>query len=92
MPDIPTLAEAGVPGTESETWNAISAPPKTPASIVGKLNTAVNEALNNSEVKTLFRKLYLLPGVGNPAEVRKFVKDDTARWVKVIHATGLQPE
>ena len=43
LPDIPTLIEAGVPGLVSDTWNALSAPPKTPASIVAKLNGAINE-------------------------------------------------
>ena len=92
MPEIPTLAETGVLGTESETGNAISAPPKTPASIIGKLNTGVNEALNTTEVKALFTKLYLLPGAGNPVEVRKFINDYAARWAKVIQATGLKAE
>lgn len=92
LPDIPTLAEVDVRGAESETWNAISAPPKTPAPIIGKLNAAFNEALNTSEVKTRFRNLYLTPGGGNLAAVRKFVKDETTRWGNVIRATGLKPE
>ena len=50
MPDIPTLAEAGVPGCESDTWNAITAPPKTPAAIIAKLNDAANKAMHAPEL------------------------------------------
>lgn len=92
IPEIPTLAEIGVHGAESETWNAISAPPKTPASIIGRLNTAFNEALNAPDVKTRFRDMYLLPGGGNPAEVKKFVRDETTRWGDVIRAAGIKPK
>ncbi len=92
LPDIPTLAEVGVRGAESETWNAISAPPKTPVPIIRKLNAAFNEALNAPEVRTRFRKLYLTPGEGNLAAVRKFVKDETIRWGNVIREAGIKPE
>ena len=47
LPDVPTMEEAGVPNFISDTWNAISAPPKTPAAIVAKLNAAVNQALQD---------------------------------------------
>jgi len=92
IPEIPTLAEVGVRGAESYTWNAISAPPKTPAPIIAKLNAAYNDALNAPEVKARYRALYMSSGIGNLAEVRKFVKDETVRWGKVIRAAGLKPE
>ncbi len=92
LPDIPTLAEVGVRGAESETWNAVSAPPKTPAPIIGKLNAAFNEALDAPEVKARYRALYMTAGIGNLAAVRKFVKDETVRWGHVIRKAGLKPE
>jgi tripartite-type tricarboxylate transporter receptor subunit TctC len=92
MPDVPTLAEAGVPGINLQTWNALSAPPKTPAAIVAKLNAAVTDAMNRPEVKGLYSKLFLLPGEGNPAEVRKFITEDGARWADIIRLVGLKPE
>src|SRR5215472_14967798 len=55
LPDIPTLIELGVPGFLSDTWNAISAPPKTPAPIVSKLNRTINEILNEAATKARFR-------------------------------------
>ena len=54
LPDIPTLDEAGVKGFESGTWNAIAAPPKTPAAIVAKLNKAINEVLKSPEAQEHF--------------------------------------
>lgn len=92
IPEIPTLAESGVRGAESDTWNAISVPPKTPAPIIAKLNAAYREALNSQEVRARYRALYMTPGIGNLAEVRKFVKDETVRWGNVIRKAGLRPE
>jgi tripartite-type tricarboxylate transporter receptor subunit TctC len=92
LPDIPTLDEIGVKGCESDTWNAISAPPKTPAAIVEKLNAAINEALKSPDVVEHFRRLHLEPGSGSPAEFAQFVKDETLRWGNVIRAAGLKPE
>src|SRR5437588_577188 len=61
LPTIPTMIETGVPDFVSDTWNAISAPPKTPAAIVNKLNQAVNAVIATPEVKKQFEDLDLLP-------------------------------
>jgi tripartite-type tricarboxylate transporter receptor subunit TctC len=92
LPDIPTMIEAGVPNFVSDTWNALSAPPKTPAPIVNKLNQAVNEIIGAPDTKKQFEELNLLPAGGSPAEMAKFVKDETLRWTEVIHRAGIQPE
>ncbi len=92
LPDIPTMIEAGVPDFVSDTWNAISAPPKTPASIVAKLNGAVNEILAEPDTKKHFEDLNLLPAGGTPEDMGKFVRSETARWTEVIHKAGIQPE
>jgi tripartite-type tricarboxylate transporter receptor subunit TctC len=92
LPDIPTMLEAGVPNFVSDTWNALSAPPKTPAPIVNKLNHAVNDIIAAPETKKQFEELSLLPAGGSPAAMAKFVKDETQRWTEVIHRAGIQPE
>jgi tripartite-type tricarboxylate transporter receptor subunit TctC len=92
LPDIPTLDELGVKGCESDTWNAISAPPKTPAPIVAKINAAINEGLQSPDVIEHFRKLHLQPGSGTPTEFAAFVKEETRRWGEVIRAAGLTPQ
>jgi tripartite-type tricarboxylate transporter receptor subunit TctC len=84
LPNIPTMAEAGLKDFISDTWNAISAPPKTPAPIVAKLNAAINDVLKMPEVQEQFRKLNLEPGGGSPEAMAKIVKEDTARWSDVI--------
>jgi tripartite-type tricarboxylate transporter receptor subunit TctC len=92
LPDIPTMIEAGVPDFVSDTWNAISAPPKTPAPIVNKLNGAVNAIIAAPEIKKQFEELDLLPAGGSTADMAKFVKEETQRWTEVIKRAGIQPE
>jgi tripartite-type tricarboxylate transporter receptor subunit TctC len=84
LPDIPTMAEAGVKNFISDTWNALSAPPKTPAPIIAKLNAAVNEVLKMPEVKEQYKKQALQIGGGTPQDMARVMKDDTARWGQVI--------
>src|SRR4029077_15229721 len=67
LPDVLSMAEAGFPDVVSETWNAISAPPKTPSPIILKLNTAINEALQEPEVLARLRDLQVLVGGGDAA-------------------------
>src|SRR5256885_3805182 len=92
LKDIPTMIEVGVPGFVSDTWNAIAAPPKTPAAITGKLNQAVNAIINDSETKKRFAELNLLAAGGSPEDMRKLVKEETSRWTEVIRKAGIQPE
>jgi tripartite-type tricarboxylate transporter receptor subunit TctC len=91
IPNIPTLAESGVPGCESDTWNAISAPPKTPAAIVAKLNAAMNQTIKDPDVVEHFKKMDLTPGGGTPAEASTWIKSETKRWGDVIKSAGIQP-
>ncbi len=92
LKDIPTMIEVGVPDFISDTWNAISAPPKTPAPIIAKLNKAMNDAANDPEVKAHFAKLNLIPVGGSPADMKKLVVEETKRWGDVIRKAGIQPE
>jgi tripartite-type tricarboxylate transporter receptor subunit TctC len=89
LPGVPTLIEAGVPGFESGTWNAISAPPKTPAAIVAKLNQAINDALNASDVRAHLATLSTQPIETTPAQAAQFIKADQQRWADVIRAAGV---
>jgi tripartite-type tricarboxylate transporter receptor subunit TctC len=90
--DLPTMIEAGVPGFVSDTWNAISAPPRTPAQIVGKLNRTMNDIINQDEMKKRFHDLHLEPVGGSPEDMRKLVNEETRRWGDVIRKAGIQPE
>jgi tripartite-type tricarboxylate transporter receptor subunit TctC len=92
LKDIPTMIEVGVPGFISDTWNAISAPPKTPAAITGKLNATINEIIQSADTKKRFEELNLLPAGGSPEDMRKLIQDETKRWGEVIQKAGIQPE
>ena len=89
LPDVPTMAEAGYPDIVSETWNAISAPPKTPGPIILKLNAAINEALQDADVRARLRELQVLVGGGDATQTRKFVEEQRALWGKVIQAASV---
>jgi tripartite-type tricarboxylate transporter receptor subunit TctC len=92
LKDIPTMAEVGVSDFISDTWNAISAPPKTPAPIVAKLNRAMNDIIAAPENKKRFADLNLIAVGGPPADMRKLMVEETRRWSEVIRKAGIQPE
>jgi tripartite-type tricarboxylate transporter receptor subunit TctC len=92
VPDIPTLIEIGLPGFVSDTWNAISAPPKTPRPIIAKLNRTLNDILNETETKARFRELNLMAAGGSPEDMAKLKKEETERWSKVIRDAGIVAE
>jgi tripartite-type tricarboxylate transporter receptor subunit TctC len=89
LPDIPTMAEVGVANFVSDTWNAISAPPKTPPAIIAKVNAAVNDILREPDVQARFKALNLLPGGGSPQEMATLVKAETKRWGDVVRTANV---
>jgi tripartite-type tricarboxylate transporter receptor subunit TctC len=92
LPNIPTLEEAGVKGCDSDTWHALTAPPKTPADIVAKLNAAANKAMTDPDLLARYNQLSISPGNSTPAEAAAFIKSETARWSEVIRDAGIKPE
>ena len=92
LPGIPTLEEAGVMGCDSDTWHALTAPPKTPDAIVAKLNAAANKAMTDPDLLARFTQLSISPGGGRPAEAAAFIKSETQRWGDVIRDAGIKPE
>jgi len=92
LPDIPALDEVGVHGCISDTWHALTAPPKIPPEIMTKLNAAANAAMRDPGLLERFNALSIGPGGGTPAEARAFVKEETTRWGDVIHKAGVQAE
>ena len=92
LPAIPTMVEAGVPGLISDTWNAVSAPPKTPAAIIAKLNKTMNDIIAEPETRTRFRQLNLIAAGGSPEDMAKLKREETERWSKVIRDAGITPE
>ena len=83
-PEIPTIAESGLPAFRSVTWFAIVAPPATPTTLIDKINRDVVEGLQRPDVKDKLQKLTLEPIAGTPADATKFFAEETALWGKVI--------
>jgi tripartite-type tricarboxylate transporter receptor subunit TctC len=92
LPDVPTIAEAGLPGFRWDSWGAIFAPAKTPRGVVDKLNGAVTAALRHPEVGKTMRALGAEPSPTTPAELDKFVAQDILKVQKVAKLAGLKPE
>jgi tripartite-type tricarboxylate transporter receptor subunit TctC len=92
LPDVPTMQEAGLAGFVSDTWNAISAPPKTPAQIVAKLNAAVNEVLDMPDVRSHLHLLHLQTAGGSPQHMADIIKTDIERWGAVIRGAKVTLE
>jgi tripartite-type tricarboxylate transporter receptor subunit TctC len=92
VPEVPTMAEAGIADFRSDSWNALAAPPKTPAAIVDKLNGGINAVLHQAETVEHLRSTSMTAVGGTPAEARAFLKEETARWSEVIRAAGIKVE
>src|SRR5579862_1976556 len=84
VPEIPTIAESGIPGFRSITWFAIAAPPGTPAPLAQKINRDVDEILRKPEVTAEIQSLRLDVMGGTTADMAKFVADETTLWDRVI--------
>jgi tripartite-type tricarboxylate transporter receptor subunit TctC len=90
LPNLPTAAEAGLPGFESTTWFGLVAPAKTPRPIVERLNALMREWVDDPKAKDRFAKAYLLPMSMTPPELTKFVADEAAKWEKIVAASGVR--
>jgi tripartite-type tricarboxylate transporter receptor subunit TctC len=89
-PDVPTIAEAGVPGYESTIWLGLMAPKGTPKAVVDKLNGEVNKVLSRPDVKAAWAKQGATPMIMSPAEFDTYVRADIAKWAKVITTAGIK--
>jgi tripartite-type tricarboxylate transporter receptor subunit TctC len=92
LPDVPTMAEVGYPKLISSTWNAISAPPRTSPDILLKLNAAINEALQDAQVRGRFRDLQLITAGGTLSDTKALIERERLQWGEVVQAAGIQPE
>jgi tripartite-type tricarboxylate transporter receptor subunit TctC len=84
LPDVPTMAEAGLPGFESYNWQGIIAPAGTPEPIIARLNQDLNAILRDPEIVKAINDTGSQVGGGTPAEFGAFISSETAKWAKVI--------
>ncbi len=87
-PDIPTVAEAGVPGYEATIWLGIMAPTGTPKDVVEKLNGEINKVINRADVKAAWEKQGAVPMAMSPAEFDAYLRADVEKWAKVVKMSG----
>ncbi|MEO8202800.1 MAG: tripartite tricarboxylate transporter substrate binding protein [Betaproteobacteria bacterium] len=91
-PDVPTIAESGLPGYEVAGWFGLYAPAGTPRDIVMKLSNEITQILNLPDVKERYALLGAEPGPGNPDEFGRFHAAEIAKWAKVIRDSGTKAE
>ncbi|WP_237173340.1 Bug family tripartite tricarboxylate transporter substrate binding protein [Paracandidimonas lactea] len=89
LPDVPTVAESGLPGFESYNWQGIIAPAGTPQPIIQKLNAAFNHILQKPEVKKAFDATGGQIGGGTPEHFRDFIQSETKKWAEVIKTANV---
>jgi tripartite-type tricarboxylate transporter receptor subunit TctC len=90
LPDVPTIAESGLPGYECSLWQAIVAPAATSAAIVTRLNREVTAVLNDPEVRAAFAKHGVEPEPGSPEALGARIRDDVQKWRDVITGAGIR--
>jgi len=91
LPNVPTVAEAGYPSAESNFWVGLSAPAKTPSSIVDKLHDATEEVLQTPAIKDKLAKLGVEPQLMSVAQFKKFFKDDLQATVQLAQQANIHP-
>jgi tripartite-type tricarboxylate transporter receptor subunit TctC len=90
MPDLPTIAEQGLPGFEVNSWTGLLAPAKTPEPIIRRLYEAVAKIVNSDDMKNYLATVGAEPFLMDPKEFAAYLKEDTARWAKVVKLAKLK--
>jgi tripartite-type tricarboxylate transporter receptor subunit TctC len=91
-PQLPTMAEAALPGFESSQWWGLYGPAGLPPAIVARLNTELNKILRTPDIKQRFATDGAEPGNGTPNDLAVYLKSDFEKWGKVIRASGIKSE
>jgi tripartite-type tricarboxylate transporter receptor subunit TctC len=89
-PQYPTLAEQGYPGFEVTSWYALMAPARTPAAIIGRLNTATQDVLRDPEARAPMSRQGLEPTGGSPSDAASHIRRETTTWRRVIKEAGIK--
>lgn len=92
MPELPTVAEAGVPGYSGGTWQGLLAPAGTPGDIVGRLSAETRKALATADVGAAFGSQGIEPSGNTPGAFAAFMSEESAKWGKLIRETGIKAQ
>jgi tripartite-type tricarboxylate transporter receptor subunit TctC len=88
LPEVPTIAEAGVPGYEAVTWNGVIAPAGTPRAIIQRLNADINKLLASAPMKEKLASIGAEPTPGTPEQFAALIKSENVKWADVIKRSG----
>lgn len=91
-PNVPTMAESGLPGFVGGTWFGLLAPAKTPRPLVDRIHAEVIAALNSPEMRKAFEERDIIMGGNSPDEFGRFIASEVAKWRDLAARTGIQPE
>ena len=92
MPELPTLAESGLPGFDASTWTGIVLPAATPHDVVVKLHAALSKTLRTKATQDNFARLGAETIESTPEEFARFMREDLAKWTKVVRTAGIKLE
>jgi tripartite-type tricarboxylate transporter receptor subunit TctC len=92
LPEVPTLAESGVPGYEATIWLGLMAPKNTPAAIVARLNAEVEKIVANPDTAKAWRAQGATPMSMSVAEFTRYLDDDIVKWARIVKVSGAKPE
>jgi tripartite-type tricarboxylate transporter receptor subunit TctC len=92
MPDVPTIAEAGVPGFAATGWFSVVARAGTPRPIIDKLNGVLMPYIKRPDVQDRLQTLAITPLTSTPDELEKFIPAEIAKWAKVVKDAGIEPQ
>ena len=92
LPELPTMIEAGVPNFQAGTWYGVLAPAGTPSAIVARLNAELLKVLAMQDIRTQFAGQGIEPAGGTPEQFGALIRDDSARWGKLIKEAGIKGE
>jgi tripartite-type tricarboxylate transporter receptor subunit TctC len=92
FPDVPTFVEQGYAGVVGDNWAGVLAPAATPPPVIAKLNSALVAALNDPELRTRLRNAGTTPAPSTPEQFEKYLREENARWGKIIREKGIKGE
>ena len=92
LPDVPTMAEAGVPGYEATIWLGLMAPKGTPAAVIGRLNAELGKITSNPEVRRAWSAQGATPMTMGVDEFTRYVNDDITKWARIVKISGAKAE
>jgi tripartite-type tricarboxylate transporter receptor subunit TctC len=92
LPDVPTIAEAGVPGYESVIWLGIMAPKGTPRPIVDRLNAEIGKAVNSPDIQAAWAKQGAVGMTMTPEEFDHFLRGDIEKWARIVKVSGARQD